>query len=119
MCARYYPNGSNQPKNPKNPLSPGHNGATLEDNSFATWLYTAEWNDENLQRFRLLYAVGPTRDYIDYLLDLRDDAAYLKRYGLTPGDIRDPRKLGSVTSGSKLIAGGLNFVSDNVKWLYN
>lgn len=117
--ARYYPNGSGTNiHNEDNPLRPGNNDATLEDNSFATWLYTAEWNDENLQKFHLLYAVQPTRNYIDYLLDLRDDESYLRRYGISPGDIRDPRKLKSTGSASRMIAGALNYASDMVMKLY-
>lgn len=119
MCARYYPNGSGTNiHNDDNPLRPGNNGATLEDNSFATWLYTAEWNDENLSRFELLYAVPQTRAYIDYLLDRRSDAEYMSRYGLSGADVHDPRKLRQTSSASRLYGYELEFVSDMAKYLY-
>lgn len=117
--ARYYPNGSGTNiHNEDNPLRPGNNGATLEDNSFATWLYTAEWNDENLARFEMLYAVQPTKSYIDYLLDRRSDREYMSRYGLSPSDVHDPRKLRQVSSASSMMSYTLGTVSDMVKYLY-
>lgn len=119
MCARYYPNGSGTNiHNDDNPLRPGNNHATFEDNAFATWLYTAEWNDENLSKFYALYAVEPTKTYIDYLLDRRADQEYLNRYGITSSDIHDPRKLRTTSSASRLYGYAIESVSDNFKRLY-
>lgn len=115
--ARYYPRGSGwNPHDEKNAFDPAN--FSLEDNRFATWLYTAEWNDENLRTFELLYSVEPTKSYIDYLLNLRDDRYYLDRYGITDSDIRDPRKLGQVSAASRLYGYSLNFISDSAKFLY-
>lgn len=124
MCARYYPRGSGWNSNDKKRASePVTNDEVWDvvtgNNELARWVYTAEWNDENLLKFEVLYSVQPTRGYLDYLLDRREDAEYLARYGITPGNIRDPRKLRQTSSGSNMIRYGLNFVSDNIKRLYH
>lgn len=121
MCARYYPNGSNRPKNPDNPLSPGNERSFTEfvdDNDFTRWLYETEWTDSELQKFEMLYAVSPTKEYIDYLLDRRFDAQYMARYGITSADIKDPRRLRQVSSASASFSRTMNFVSDSARWLY-
>lgn len=92
---------------------------TLRDNnSFAEWLY-GEYDEEKLQQFNFWYQVPVVHQYFDYLLDLRADREYMRRYQLDPSDVHDPRKLKSTNSGSRFISSGLNFVSDIAKRLYS
>lgn len=122
--ARYYPKGSGTNRTPKkddpNPvLDPGiDEGRDFEHNSLTEWLYADDWSEEKLHQFRVMYATPGLKDYIDYLLDLRYDQEYMRRYNLDYSDIHDPRKLKSVPSGSRALYGGLNFVSDMAKHLY-
>lgn len=121
--ARYYPKGSGNNRTPKkdepNPvLDPGiDDSVNLEENFFSEWLY-GEWDEEKLKQFAILYHIPGIRDYIDYLLDIRSDQEYMDRYGLTPGDVHDPRKLRSTDSFGRFVTHSLEWVSDNVRFLY-
>lgn len=115
--ARYYPNGSNRPKN-KDDHQLFDNSATLEDNGISEWLYADDWNQAKLEEFERRYAIPGFRQYLDYLLDRRADSEYLNRYGMDYSDIHDPRKLRETNSAAHLYGSVYNFVSDNVKRLY-
>lgn len=78
-----------------------------------------EYDEDKLGQFEFLHNLPLVGDYMDYLLDRRADEEYMERYGLSYDDIHDPRKLRQTASGSRFIGGTLNFVSDNVKRLYD
>lgn len=90
---------------------------SLEDNTISDWLY-GEWDEEKLRKFQIYHNIPLVGNYLDYLLDVRADREYLKRYGLDYSDIHDPRKLYSMSSGSRLISSAYNFIGKNVDDLY-
>lgn len=81
------------------------------------WLY-GSWSKEKLRQFTFYRNVPVLSQYMDYLLDLRDNEHYLDRNGMTYSDIKDPRKLSSVQSGSRLVGSAYSIVSKNVEKLY-
>lgn len=86
------------------------------DKSFTEWLY-GPVDQQKLSQLEFLYNT-PLKSYMDYKMDLRKDAEYLARYGLTLSDVHDFRKLHQFGSGSSVYGSALNFVSDNIKRLY-
>lgn len=90
--------------------------ATLENNAISEWLY-GSWSKEKLREFELLHQVPVLSQYMDYLLDVRADDEYLRRYGMAYTDIHDPRKLRQSHSGFSYI-GSMIGVSENVAKLY-
>lgn len=86
--------------------------------AFSEWLY-GEYNEEKLAKFQALYSVPGLRNYMDYLLDRRNDKEYLERYGMDYSDIYDPRKLSQVNSGSRIYGSTVHFVSKNLESLYD
>lgn len=94
----------------------GLNNYTLTENGISRWLY-GEWSEEKLRKYEMLNAVPGIHQYMDYLLDIRADNEYLRRYGMDYSDIHDPRKLRQASSGSSAFGTILN-VSKNVAELY-
>lgn len=92
-------------------------GSSIE-NATKEWLY-GPWSKEKLGVFEALYAVPGVRHYMDYLLDIRANEEYLRRYGMDYSSLHDPRKLSQVRSGSSLVGYSYNFVSKNVSKLYD
>lgn len=88
-----------------------------DDNSIADWLY-GEWTEEKYYQYMALRMFKPAAAYFDYLLAIRQDKEYMKRYGLTWGDIHDISKLRSHNAGTNFYGSVLNFASDNAKHLY-
>lgn len=82
------------------------------------WLYADGYTENKLKAYNILRNVPVFSNYMDYLLDNRSDAEYLRRYGMSYSDIHDPRKLRSTSSGSSLVGSSINFVSHNVSRLY-
>lgn len=89
---------------------------TLENNDVSRWLY-GEWSKEKLRHYELLHQVPVLSGYMDYLLDIRADDEYLRRYGMDYSDIHDPRKLRQSSSGSRALGSVLQ-VSSNIAMLY-
>lgn len=85
--------------------------------SSMAWLY-GEYDKEKLRQFEALHNVPVVSNYMDYLLDVRADEEYLRRYGMDYSDIHDPRKLKQVRSGSALYGSALNWVGKNIGRLY-
>lgn len=121
--ARYYPNGSGgnrkSKKDDPNPiLDPGvDSSVTLENNAFSEWLY-GDYDEQKFKTVSLLLHTPGVSNYVNYLLDYRQDTEYMRRYQLDYSDIHDPRKLRTSSTYGALAAATFNFVSDNVKRLY-
>lgn len=81
------------------------------------WLY-GEWNEEKYTKFKALYAIPGIKEYFDYLLDMRSDSEYLKRYGMDYSDIHDPRKMPGFGSSTRFIGSSYRMISNNVTRLY-
>lgn len=86
------------------------------------WL-NGEWSKSDQEAFDILYdfnvfGISPFRDNFDRILNEKAWNAYSKRYGLTYADIKDPRKYHTAFGQSQLMNGGVNFVSRNLKRLY-
>lgn len=90
---------------------------TLENNDISRWLYGGPWSKEKLREYELLNQVPVLHQYMDYLLDVRADDEYLRRYGMDYSDIHDPRKLRQSSSGFSFV-GSMIGVSENVAKLY-
>lgn len=95
-------------------------GRRISDDLVGEWLYS-EYDKTKLEEFQTLYHIPGIHQYFDYLLDKRSDQEYMKRYQLGYSDIHDPRKLSSTGSNiTGLVAfRGVNFISSNVKHLYD
>lgn len=91
-------------------------GQTIQKNT-SEWLY-GEWNEDKLHTFQALYSLPVVHQYFDYLLDIRSDNEYLRRYGMDYSDIHDPRKLNSTRSASALASRTFEMVSSNINDLY-
>lgn len=81
------------------------------------WLY-GPWTKEKYETYKALNLVPGVSHYMDYLLDVRRDEEYLRRYGMDYTDLHDPRKLSQTGSYSRLGGYTLNFVSRNIHRLY-
>lgn len=81
------------------------------------WLY-GPWTKEKYETYKFLNIIPGISHYMDYLLDIRSDEEYLRRYGMDYTDIHDPRKLSQ--TGSSAVVGGYayRFVSKNIGSLY-
>lgn len=86
------------------------------DKQFTEWLY-GPVDEQKLSQLEFLYHT-PLKPYIDYKMDMRQDAEYLARYGMTLADVHDFRKLHQFDSGSAVYGSALNFVSSNINRLY-
>lgn len=80
-----------------------------------------EWTYEKQDAFNNLYNLNfagwsPFRNQFDAILDKRDNAQYMDRYGINWSDVKDPRKLSQ--SHNAPVVHSLNFVSSNIKRLY-
>lgn len=116
--ARYYPRGSRVPG------SAGYDPDPVQDydeNGWAEWLYGAEegnWTQADQERFDRLYALEPFKTYFDYLLDARIREKIFALTGTRYSDVTDPRNVYGAGDSGRLISTGVNFVSDNVRFLY-
>lgn len=81
------------------------------------WLY-GPWSKEKYEAYKFLNIIPGISHYMDYLLDIRSDEEYLRRYGMDYTDIHDPRKLRQTSSSGRFYGFGMNFVSSNIKRLY-
>lgn len=81
------------------------------------WLY-GPWSEEKYRTYKFLNIVPGVRDYMDYLLSVRSDEEYLRRYGMDYSDIHDPRKLSQTGSFQNLGRSSVSYVSSNIKRLY-
>lgn len=90
--------------------------ATLDNNFLSEWLY-GPWTKDKLREYELVHQVPVLRQYMDYLLDVRADDEYLRRFGMDYSDIYDPRKLRQSSSGFSYL-GSMLSVSSNVAKLY-
>lgn len=85
---------------------------------FDEWLY-GDWNEQKYKDYKMLNSVPIVRDYMDYMLSVRSDNEYLRRYGMDYSDIHDPRKLSQSGSSSRLNSHGYNMISRNISKLYS
>lgn len=120
--ARYYPRGSGWHSDDENtafePVTTDefYEGAT--HNVYADWLYEDDWTKEKLGMYELATHIPLLNSYTEWLLDVREDEEYLRRFGMDYSDVHDPRKLHQTSSGSRAIGGAINFVSAMVTRLY-
>lgn len=101
-------------------MSFGHIAANLygAPRRIKDWLYADNWSEFKLKQYEIGTHVPFVGDYMDYLLDVRADEEYLRRYNMTYADVHDPRKLKQVSSGSRMYGYTMNFVSKNFGKLY-
>lgn len=80
------------------------------------WLY-GDWSKEKYGAYKALNLVPGVSHYMDYLLSVRADEEYLRRYGMDYSNIHDPRKL---SQGNSSIALGhqMMYTSKNILNLY-
>lgn len=87
---------------------------TLTDKRY----WYGDYDEKKMQKFRALYSLPGWSQLLDYQLDSVKDEQYLKRYGYTVADVRDPRKLSATASSARFNGYVYNFVSSNVNRLY-
>lgn len=80
--------------------------------------YYGNLDEARYQEFQWVYSIPIVHDYIDAALDEVATEQYLSRYGMTLADVKDPRKLQSLSSGSNLHRHQIDFVSRTVEKLY-
>lgn len=95
-----------------------NNGRGLMDD-YADWLYEDNYTKEKFSKVALASILPGIGQYTQYLLDMRNAEEYLARNQMTWSDIHDPRKLTGFGSTAASYRAGLNFVSSNVKRLYD
>lgn len=87
------------------------------------WL-NGTWSEADQNAFDILYdfnvfGYNPWRSHVDDILNAKAWDAYSDRYDLDYSDIKDPRKFHNNFGQTRLVNGGLNFVSQNIKRLYD
>lgn len=82
------------------------------------FVLTDNWSKGKLQTYEAMSNVPVLGQYMNYLLDVRADEEYLRRYKMDYSDIHDPRKLRQTSSGSRLFGESIEYVSKSVSRLY-
>lgn len=86
---------------------------------YRDWLYDDNYTKDKFGKVAVLSNLPVIGDYTNYLLDMRKADEYLNRFGMDWSDIHDPRKLTAFGSTGGGIRRSLNFVSGNIKRLYD
>lgn len=82
------------------------------------WLYEDNYDQKKFEKVAILSSLPGIGLYVNNVLDMRAATEYLRNNQMTWSDIHDPRKLSGFGSTAAIGRAGVNFISRNVKRLY-